>query len=97
MLGGIDADDGEVLTAYFLNTWTDHSIRFLQRLPAWFGFALHTASSSDVVRHVGFSVIEESKGLDLNFSPQESKLPTLQKKYFGDLKRHTRACPGSCE
>ena len=62
MLGGIDADDGEVLTAYFLNTWTDHSIRFLQRLSdTWLGFVLLTAGSSDVV-HAGFSVIEESKG-----------------------------------
>jgi hypothetical protein len=52
---------------------------------------VHTAGSSDVV-HAGFSVIEESKGLDLNFLPQQSKLPTLQKKYFGDLKRHTWAC-----
>ena len=51
---------------------------------------LHTAGSSDVV-HAGFSVIEESKGLDLNFPSQQSKLPTLQKKYFGDLKRHTWA------
>jgi hypothetical protein len=39
------------------------------------------------------ATIEESKGLDLNFPPQQSKLPILQKKYFGDLKRHTWACP----
>lgn len=89
MLGGVDTDDGKVFTTNFLDTWTDHSIRFLQRLPAWLCFVLHTAGSSDVVRHVGFSVIGESKGADLNFPPQQSKLPILQKKYFGDLKRHT--------
>jgi hypothetical protein len=54
------------------------------------GFALLTAGSSDVV-HVGFSVIGESKGVDLNFPPQQSKLPTLQKKDLRDLKRHTWA------
>jgi hypothetical protein len=85
MLGGIDTDNGEVLTTYFLDTRADDSIGLLQRLSVtWLGSALLTAGSSDVV-HVGFSVIEESKGADLNFPSQQSKLPTLQKKYLGDL------------
>jgi hypothetical protein len=85
MLGGIDTDNGEVLTTYFLDTRADDSIGLLQRLSVtWLGFALLTAGSSDVV-HAGFSIIEESKGADLNFPSQQSKLPTLQKKYFGDL------------
>jgi hypothetical protein len=67
MLGGIDADNGEVLTAYSLDTGTDHSTGLLQRLPTWLGCVLLTARSSDVVRHLGFSIIEESKGTDLNF------------------------------
>jgi hypothetical protein len=85
MLGGIDTDNGEVLTTNFLDARADDSVGLLQR---WsdtrLGFVLLTARSSDVV-HAGFSVIEESKGLDLNFPLQQSKLPTLQKKYFGDL------------
>jgi hypothetical protein len=72
-----------------VNARPNDSVGLLQRLSeTWLGFALLTAGSSDAV-HVGFSVIEESKGLELNFPPQQSKLPTLQKKYFGDLKRHT--------
>jgi hypothetical protein len=55
----------------------------LRKVPAWHGFMLHTAGSSDVVRHVGFSVIGENKGADLNFPPQQSKLPILPKKYLG--------------
>ena len=35
MLGGIDTDDREVLTAYFLDTGTNHAIGFLERLPPW--------------------------------------------------------------
>src|SRR6516162_10616293 len=75
MLGGIDADNGEVLTAYSLDTGTDYSTGLLQRLPAWLGFVLLTALSSDVVWHLGFSVIGESKGMNLKLSPQQSKLP----------------------
>ena len=92
MLGGIDTDDGKAFTTDFLDTWADHSIRFLQRLPARLGFVLHTAGSSDVVRHAGFSVIGESKGADLNFPPQQSKLTILLEEVFWGSKRHTWVC-----
>ena len=52
MLGWIDADDGEPFTAHLLDAGTDDTIWLLQRLPSWLGFALLTAPSSDVVRHL---------------------------------------------
>jgi hypothetical protein len=70
MLGGIDTDNGEVLTTHFLDARADDSVGLMQRLSdTWLGFVLLTAGSSDVV-HAGFSAIEESKGLDLNFPEQ---------------------------
>ena len=56
MLGGIDTDNGKVLTTCFLNTRTYCSIWLLQRLPAGSAFLLHTTGSSNVVRHFGFSI-----------------------------------------
>ena len=83
MLGRIDADDGKVLPTRLPDTGTDDSIRLLQRsFAAWLGPALFAASSSDVVRHFGFSVIGESKGVNLKLSPQQSKLPTLLRRRF---------------
>ena len=82
MLGGIDTDDGKVFTTYFLDARADDSVGLLQRLSdTWLGFVLLTAGSSDVV-HVGFSVIRESKGVDLNFPPQQSKLTILLEEVF---------------
>jgi hypothetical protein len=65
MFCGIDTDNGEVLTTYSLDTRADYSTGFLQRLPSWLGCVLLTALSSDVVRHLGFSIIGESKGMNL--------------------------------
>jgi hypothetical protein len=83
MLGGIDADNGKVLTAHSLDTGTDYSTGLLQRLPTWLGFVLLTALSSDVVWHLGFSVIGESKGMNLKLSPQQSKLPNPRRSVLG--------------
>ena len=50
---GIDAHDGEPLTAHFLDAGSDNPIRFLQRLlVTWLGLTLPPSNSSDVVRHL---------------------------------------------
>ena len=92
MLGGIDADDGKVLTAHFLDAGADDSVGLLQRLfAAWLGLGLLTTASSDVV-HFGYSVIGESKGVNLKLSHTAIQaVAPPPKKYFGDLNRHTRA------